>query len=156
MKIRRLTVKDVPSTMPLIEQFWNYLNGLHTAQGKDFDLCRARRVLVRTMSCEGHFMYGAFLGKRMVGFTDFWILPDFFHGGNILNIQDLFVVEGMRGKGVGKALFDRTLQVARQKKVVDIHVEVLDENVLAQRFYEKVGLREKMLMVQGQVANLGT
>ncbi len=148
--IRPLTKEDLEDLMPLINDFWNYLDDLHEAQGKDFDMERAKGILEVTMDWPGHNIYGSYKDGLLVGFTDFWIIPDFFHGGNILNIQNLYVIPALRGHGVGTALMDRIIEIAKKEKVTDIHVEVLEENTMAQDFYIKMGLNEKMCLLQGQ------
>jgi len=152
-EIRALTKDDLEELMPLIKDFWKFLNDLHEAQNKDFDFVRAQGILAETMDWRGHNIYGAFQEGKMVGFTDFWVLPDFFHGGNILNIQNLYIVPDQRGTGVGTVLMEKIIQVAKQQKVTDIHVDVLDENVDAQRFYEKLGIDERMVLLQGQFSD---
>jgi ribosomal protein S18 acetylase RimI-like enzyme len=102
------------------------------------------------MNWPGHNIYGCYKDGLLVGFTDFWVLPDFFHGGNILNIQNLYVIPDLRGHGIGTALMDKIIEIAKKEKVTDIHVEVLEENVEAQEFYTKLGLNEKMCLLQGQ------
>jgi len=148
--IRPLTKGDLEDLMPLIRDFWNFLDGLHEARGKEFDSERAKGILADTMDWQGHSIYGCYKDGLLVGFADFWILPDFFHGGNILNIQNLYVIPDLRGRGVGTAMMDRIIEIARKEHVTDIHVEVLEENTMAQDFYVKMGLGEKMCLLQGQ------
>ena len=150
LTIRPLTKEDLDDLMPLIGDFWKYLDDLHEAQGKDFDKEKAKSILAATMDWRGHNIYGCYKEGLLVGFTDFWVLPDFFHGGNILNIQNFYVIPDLRGHGVGTAIMDRIIEIAKEEKVTDVHVEVLEENVNAQDFYIKMGLGEKMCLLQGQ------
>lgn len=56
-----------------------------------------------------------------------------------LYLEDLIVTETFRGKGIGKMLFDRTVQEARLLGISGIMWQVLDWNTPAIEFYKKYG-----------------
>jgi GNAT superfamily N-acetyltransferase len=56
-----------------------------------------------------------------------------------LYLEDLIVTESYRGKGIGKKLFDHTLEEARRLGVGGIMWQVLDWNQPAIEFYKKYG-----------------
>ncbi len=57
-----------------------------------------------------------------------------------LYLEDLFVEESHRNRGVGRALLDHTLQLAKERSCGRVEWTALDWNVNAQRVYEdKVG-----------------
>lgn len=57
--------------------------------------------------------------------------------GQRMYLEDLLVTEKMRGNGVGKLLFDRLIEEAKEKKFSGIVWQVLDWNTPAINFYEK-------------------
>ena len=57
--------------------------------------------------------------------------------GQRMYLEDLIVTEKMRGKGLGKLLFDALIAEARQKKFNGIVWQVLDWNEPAINFYKK-------------------
>ncbi len=57
--------------------------------------------------------------------------------GRSLYLEDLVVDERFRRKGVGKALFDELLKIAKLKGVRRFHWQVLDWNESAIEFYKK-------------------
>jgi GNAT superfamily N-acetyltransferase len=59
--------------------------------------------------------------------------------GVMLYLEDLIVTESCRGKGIGKLLFDKTVEEARALKVVGMMWQVLDWNEPAITFYKKYG-----------------
>lgn len=59
--------------------------------------------------------------------------------GRMLYLEDLIVTESFRGKGVGKALLDRTIQKAKQDGYRGMMWQVLDWNEPAIEFYRRYG-----------------
>ena len=59
--------------------------------------------------------------------------------GKSLHLEDLIVNEEYRGKGVGKALMDKVLEVAHKENVGRMEWEVLEWNESAIKFYESLG-----------------
>lgn len=57
--------------------------------------------------------------------------------GQRLYLEDFLVTEKMRGKGVGKLLFDRLVQEMKEKKFNGMVWQVLDWNEPAINFYKK-------------------
>lgn len=57
-----------------------------------------------------------------------------------LYLEDLIVTESFRGKGIGKLLFDRTVEVSRELGVSGMMWQVLDWNQPAIEFYKKYGV----------------
>jgi len=59
--------------------------------------------------------------------------------GKRLYLEDIIVTESERGNGIGKKLFDRTLQHALDEKCSGMMWQVLDWNEPAITFYKKYG-----------------
>lgn len=57
--------------------------------------------------------------------------------GQAMYLEDILVTEAMRGKNLGKLLFDRLIEEAREKKWTRIIWQVLDWNEPAINFYKK-------------------
>ena len=57
--------------------------------------------------------------------------------GQRMYLEDFYVTEAMRGKGVGKLLFDQLIKEARRKKFHGIMWQVLEWNEPAINFYKK-------------------
>jgi GNAT superfamily N-acetyltransferase len=57
--------------------------------------------------------------------------------GQRMYLEDLLVTESMRGKGLGKLLFDELLAEARRRNLQGIQWQVLEWNVPAINFYKK-------------------
>lgn len=59
--------------------------------------------------------------------------------GKRLYLEDIIVTESERGKGIGKKLFDRTMQHALDEDCSGMMWQVLDWNEPAIKFYENYG-----------------
>lgn len=54
-------------------------------------------------------------------------------------LEDLYVKPEMRGKGIGKALLDKIIQLAKERNYGRVEWSVLDWNESAIDFYQKIG-----------------
>ena len=59
--------------------------------------------------------------------------------GKMLFLEDFYVKEEYRSKGVGQLLFDEYIEEAKHRKCKMVKWEVLDWNLKAVKFYEKNG-----------------
>jgi GNAT superfamily N-acetyltransferase len=57
--------------------------------------------------------------------------------GKCLFLEDIIVTESQRGKGMGKLLFDKVVEVSKEMKVRRMEWQVLDWNTPAIEFYKK-------------------
>jgi len=57
--------------------------------------------------------------------------------GKCLFLEDIIVTETQRGKGFGKLLFDKVVEVSKEMKVRRMEWQVLDWNMPAIEFYKK-------------------
>lgn len=61
--------------------------------------------------------------------------------GKRLYLEDIIVTENVRGKGIGKMLFDRTMQHTLDQNCSGMMWQVLDWNEPAINFYKKYGAK---------------
>jgi len=76
------------------------------------------------------------LNGKIEGFALYYIRYSTWKGQR-LYLEDLIVTEAARGKGLGKLLFERCLQEAKEKKFSGMVWQVLDWNEPAIAFYKK-------------------
>jgi GNAT superfamily N-acetyltransferase len=72
----------------------------------------------------------------IVGFALYYVRYSTWKGCRMY-LEDLIVTESWRGKGIGKLLFDRLLQEARELGFNGMTWQVLDWNEPAIKFYKK-------------------
>jgi GNAT superfamily N-acetyltransferase len=84
------------------------------------------------------FTFVAELGGIIVGMALFYNRFSTWEGPS-LHLEDLIVTEKFRGKGIGKALYDKVLDFALQKGIKRVEWVVLDWNKPAIAFYKSTG-----------------
>lgn len=55
-------------------------------------------------------------------------------------MQRIYVVEKLKGQKIGNELMEKCRDVAREKDYVTLWLGVWDQNIPAQRFYERLGM----------------
>ena len=78
-------------------------------------------------------------GPRVVGFALFFTNFSTFLAKPGLYLEDLFVEPELRGRGIGQALLTRLAELAAERGCGRFEWSVLDWNVNAIRFYERMG-----------------
>ena len=74
--------------------------------------------------------------ESVVGFALYYVRYSTWKG-QAMYLEDILITNEMRGKGIGKLLFDRLIEEARDKKFNRIIWQVLDWNEPAINFYKK-------------------
>ena len=74
--------------------------------------------------------------KRIAGFALYYIRYSTWKGQRMY-LEDIIVTEQMRGRGIGKLLFDQLIEVCKEKKYKGITWQVLDWNEPGINFYKK-------------------
>jgi len=82
----------------------------------------------------------AVVDGRVEGFALYYIRYSTWKGQR-LYLEDLIVTEEMRGRGLGKLLFDRLLEEMKEKNFSGMVWQVLDWNEPAIQFYKKYKAR---------------
>jgi ribosomal protein S18 acetylase RimI-like enzyme len=91
----------------------------------------------------------AFDGEVAVGLAiGFWGMSSF-RARPLLNIHDLAVRPGYRGKGVGRALLTAAEARARDRGCCKLTLEVQDDNAPARMLYDRFGFRDVTYGVSG-------
>ncbi len=81
----------------------------------------------------------AFEGEQAVGFAVFFHNYSTFVSKHGIYLEDLFVNPEYRGKGYGKALLLKIVEIAKQRDCGRVEWSVLDWNKPAIDFYESIG-----------------
>ncbi len=146
--IRRAEEKDIPRVLALLTQ----ILALHAAlrpdifiagttkytEGELLSVFRDENTPVYVAADEADAVFGyAFCVLREPPF------PNTMRPRKTMFIDDLCVDEGLRGQGIGEALFRFVLEEAKRRGCADVTLNVWEGNARAKRFYEKMGMRPK-------------
>ncbi|MBK6937723.1 MAG: GNAT family N-acetyltransferase [Chitinophagaceae bacterium] len=77
---------------------------------------------------------------KILGFALYYIRYSTWKG-QTMYLEDILVTKQARGKGIGKLLFDRLIEEAKEKKFNRIVWQVLEWNESAINFYKKYNAR---------------
>jgi GNAT superfamily N-acetyltransferase len=132
--IRFATRADAPVIVDLIRELAIYERLEHLATATPENL--AQELFGERPSCE--CLIGEHEGQA-VGFALFFHNFSTFLCRKGLYLEDLFVRPSARGTGMGKALLQRLAQIAVERECGRFEWSVLDWNVDAQAFYQRMG-----------------
>jgi GNAT superfamily N-acetyltransferase len=131
INIREGKKEDLPETLQLVKELAEYERAPHEVTNT-----------VPQMELDGfgtHPVFGFFVAERngvIVGISLFYYRYSTWKGKR-LYLEDIVVTESERGNGIGKLLFDRTLQKSLEDNCVGMTWQALDWNEPALNFYRK-------------------
>ncbi len=134
LNIYPATRDDVPALLALIRELATYEKKRHKAVVAEDDLLRD--------GFGPHPIFRALIAEwqgEPVGYASFFHFYSTFQGRPALFLEDLFVLDKFRGKGIGKALLVEVARLAVEEDCFGLRWEVLDWNRPAIEFYEKLG-----------------
>lgn len=93
---------------------------------------------------------------RAIGYALFFDFYSSWKGSGVF-LEDLFVREAFRGRGIGKALLSEVARIARQEGCFGVRWEVLGWNELAIEFYKSLGAEFfdewRQVLLEGEALN---
>ncbi len=81
------------------------------------------------------------VGSTIVGFALYFYNFSTFIGKKGLYLEDLYIKSDFRHQGLGKALFQTLIEIAKKEQCGRMEWSVLDWNESAIRFYERLGAK---------------
>lgn len=129
--IRKAVQKDCASMLELIKELAEYEKALHEVT-----------VTLDEFTADGFGaspVWGAFVAElngEIVGISLYYDRYSTWKGRR-LYLEDLVVTERMRGKKIGKLLFDATLEYGKSNQYSGMVFQVLNWNESAINFYKK-------------------
>lgn len=96
----------------------------------------ARPFMFSVLAFDGAAPVG--LINAIEGFSTFACRP-------LVNVHDVVVIEGHRGRGIAAQLFAEVEAIARERGACKLTLEVLSGNRAARTFYEKLGFDDYRL-----------
>jgi GNAT superfamily N-acetyltransferase len=81
-------------------------------------------------------------GKELIGYAFYFYTYSTFLAKKTLYLEDIYISNKYRSKGFGKIFFNELVKAANKNKCGRMEWHVLDWNVNAIKFYEKLGAKE--------------
>ena len=134
LSIRPALAADVPVLVTLIHEL---------AEFEHLPVVVAEADLLRDGFCESP-KFRALVAEwdgQPAAYALFFDYYSTFEGRAGLFLEDLYVRDQYRGKGIGKALLVRVASIARQENCFGVRWQVLDWNTPAIHFYQGLGAR---------------
>ncbi|NPD04641.1 GNAT family N-acetyltransferase [Nocardioides sp. zg-1308] len=78
-------------------------------------------------------------GDRPVGFALMTLRPAIWFDGPVSQLEELYVVPGLRSHGIGTRVLDLCKRLAREHGSPEMHIGVDEVDVDTRRFYERHG-----------------
>jgi ribosomal protein S18 acetylase RimI-like enzyme len=77
------------------------------------------------------------------GLSLFRLRPALWSGGLEAYLQELYVVPDLRGQGIGRALLERTIELARERGADGIDLNTGETDTAARALYESMGFTNR-------------
>lgn len=134
LEIGPVTAAELERLLPLIAAYQRF----YEVEQIDEERNRAffRRFLAPS---EDGMLLGARDGGELVGYAClYWHFSSLAASESVL-MNDLFVSEAARGRGVGRALIEASAAVARERGAAHLEWSTAPDNLTAQRLYDSTG-----------------
>jgi GNAT superfamily N-acetyltransferase len=134
VEITPVTTGDYEQLLPLIAAYQGFyeVTDPDTDRNRDF----FRRFLAPS---DDGLLLGARAGGEFRGYAClYWHFSSTKAAETVL-MNDLFVVPESRGEGVGKALIEASLEVARERGAANLEWQTAPDNYRAQHLYDATG-----------------
>ncbi len=130
--IRAATRDDVSALLPLVRAYRVFYE-----QQPDGE--RERAFLERHLQNGTSVVYLAEIDGEAAGFVQLFKTYSTVHLSSAWILEDLFVAQAHRGRGIGRRLLDRAKEHALADGASGMFLETAYENETAQRLYERAG-----------------
>jgi len=132
MSVIPLDEQDLDAAMPLIAGYQRFYGVA------DPDDERNRKFFRRFLApSQDGLLLGAWEDGELVGFATLYWTFSSTHAAEVVLMNDLFVQEPWRGKGVGRALIEASVAVARERGARHLEWLTAVDNEVAQRLYDR-------------------
>jgi GNAT superfamily N-acetyltransferase len=138
MKLRLASLEDTGTLLPLMRGYHEF---------ESIDATDAERLATIEPLLAGQENLGQVwlieTAGRTVGYIALCYGYSIEFGGRDAFVDELFIVEAERGRGLGRRALERVKAEAAQNGVKALHLEVARENTTAKNFYGKAGFQSR-------------
>ncbi len=135
--IRPTKREDFDEIVPLLRQLW---------PTNPIDWKAAQEIFDRGLSSDKRAYLCACLGEKIIGFGTLMIRDCLWLQGDVGYICDLVVEHEHRGAGVGTAMVERAVEIARQRGCRRVELDSGFHRTEAHQFYEHRGFEKRAFL----------
>jgi GNAT superfamily N-acetyltransferase len=133
-RIEPMTAEQLEQALPLFAAYQRFYGV------EEIDEQRNRRFFARFVAPSDHgLLLGASIEDALVGFACLYWHRSSLRASDVVLMNDLYVEEGQRGTGVGRALIEACAAVARERGAQILEWSTKPDNERAQRLYDSFG-----------------
>jgi GNAT superfamily N-acetyltransferase len=134
LRVEPVAESQFEALLPLIAAYQRFY------EVEDIDDRRNRAFFRRFLApSDDGLLVGAWAGERLLGYTClYWSFTSLVPAETVL-MNDLFVDPAARGEGVGRALIEASVNVARARGAQRLEWATAPDNHTAQRLYDSTG-----------------
>ncbi|HEY6730277.1 MAG TPA: GNAT family N-acetyltransferase [Solirubrobacterales bacterium] len=134
IEIAPIAVEEFEELLPLIAAYQRFY------EVTEIDESRNRTFFRRFLApSEDGLLLGARSAGQLVGYACLYWHFSSTRATETVLMNDLYVVDSVRGQGVGRALIEATAEVARERGAPSIEWSTAPDNRTAQRLYDSTG-----------------
>lgn len=134
VEIRKALVKDINHLHELmVEYIVDFYQRPKPADDK------IQELITSLLSENEGIQFVAVQDERLIGFATLYFTYTTTRASKNTVMNDLYVLEEQRGKGVGEMLFNTCIDYSRKKGFSHMSWVTAADNIPAQKFYEKMG-----------------
>ena len=95
----------------------------------------SRNAFIQELNNKNSYFFVTKINNLVVGYVILW------HYNNEMTICNLAVKKEYRNQGIGKQLLNYAIEIAKNKNVSQIFLEVRTKNIIAKKLYESFGFK---------------
>ena len=137
ISVRMATDSDLTALSALFDAYRRFYR-------QEPDLERARDFISERLARHDSWLLVAQLEEQLLGFCQLYPSFSSTHTSRIAILNDLFVAENARAKGVGRTLMRAAEDLGRNLGLMGLELATAMDNTQAQGLYEKLGWRRDL------------
>ncbi|MFL0354460.1 N-acetyltransferase family protein [Xanthomarina sp. GH4-25] len=124
-----------------LDQLTPLFDGYRVFYEQPSDLKAAKHFLFERLKNKDSLIYIAYIENKAIGFTQLYPLFSSVSMEAIYLLNDLFVDENYRGKGIGEALINKAKNFCKKNQLKGLAIQTAPDNP-AQHLYQRLGFKK--------------
>lgn len=141
--VRRPIEKEAEKLAELIVRFYRFNEEFDPSMESVHNLREVAVEVAKKRISDDGLLLAAFVEDAMVGYVYGYISENpLLHRRKIGIIKELYVIPGYRGRGIARTLAEHAVKELERLGIRYIAAEFPTMNVVAEKFYERLGFRK--------------